>query len=113
VIRQADRCYKGHLRTVSIKIEIDILTNIQKCSDSQLSFRVITEGIEVGAGWTRKGETSNNEYLCLSIAALESGPKKLYANLGKAAGSEDKDLYSVIWNPGDVSPSRRASIRTT
>jgi uncharacterized protein (DUF736 family) len=37
----------------------------------------------------------------LSIAAPEFGPKKLYANLGKAAGSDDKDLYAVIWNPAD------------
>jgi hypothetical protein len=24
-----------------------------------------------------------------------------HANLDKAAGSEDEDLYAVIWNPGD------------
>jgi uncharacterized protein (DUF736 family) len=35
VIGQADRCYKGHLRTVSIQAEIDIPPNIQKSSDSQ------------------------------------------------------------------------------
>jgi uncharacterized protein (DUF736 family) len=101
VTKQADGHYKGTLRTVSIKADIDILPNIQKTSDSQPDFRVMTEGIEIGAGWTRKGETSNKEYVSLSIAAPEFGPKKLYANLGKAAGSDDKDLYAVIWNPAD------------
>jgi uncharacterized protein (DUF736 family) len=101
VTKQADGHYKGTLRTVSIKADIDILPNTQKTSDSQPDFRVVTEGIEIGAGWTRKGETSNKEYVSLSIAAPEFGPKKLYANLGKAAGSDDKDLYAVIWNPGD------------
>jgi uncharacterized protein (DUF736 family) len=43
-----------------------------------------------------KGEASNKEYVSLFIAAPEFGPKKLYANLGKAAGSNDKDLYFVI-----------------
>jgi len=37
----------------------------------------------------------------LSISAPEFGPKKLYANLGRAAGSEDEDLYALIWNPVD------------
>jgi uncharacterized protein (DUF736 family) len=77
------------------------LPNIQKNADSQPDFRVLTQGIEIGAGWTRKGETSGKDYVSLSIAAPEFGPKKLYANLGKAAGSEDEDLYAVIWNPGD------------
>lgn len=101
VTKQADGRYKGNLRTVSIKAEIDILPNIQKTSDSQPDFRVVTEGVEIGAGWTRKSETSGKDYVSLSIAAPEFGPSKLYANLGRAAGSEDKDLYAVIWNPAD------------
>ena len=71
---------------------------MRKIADTQLDFRVVTEGIEIGAGWTRKGETSNKEYVSLSIAAPEFGPKKLCANFGKAAGSDDRDLYAVIWN---------------
>ncbi len=101
VTKQADGRYKGNLRTVSIKAEIDILPNIQKTSDSQPDFRVVTEGVEIGAGWTRKSETSGKDYVSLSIAAPEFGPSKLYANLGRAAGSEDKDRYAVIWNPAD------------
>lgn len=101
VTKLADGRYKGNLRTVSIKAEIDILPNIQKTSDSQPDFRVVTEGVEIGAGWTRKSETSGKDYVSLSIAAPEFGPSKLYANLGRAAGSENKDLYAVIWNPAD------------
>jgi uncharacterized protein (DUF736 family) len=62
---------------------------------------MVIEGIEIGACWTRKGEDSNKEYVSLSIAAPEFGPKKLCANFGKAAGSDDKDLYAVIWSPTD------------
>ena len=101
VTKHADGRYKGHLCTVSIKAEIDILPNIQKNADAQPDFRVVTQGIEIGAGWTRKGETSGKDYVSLSISAPEFGPKKLYANLGKAAGSEDEDLYALIWNPAD------------
>jgi uncharacterized protein (DUF736 family) len=43
-----------------------------------------------------KGEASNKEYVSLSIAAPEFGPKKVYRNFGEAAGSDDKELYAVI-----------------
>ena len=58
VTKQADGRYKGHLRTVSIKAEIDILPNTQKNSDSQPDFRVVTEGVEIGAGWTSENNAS-------------------------------------------------------
>jgi uncharacterized protein (DUF736 family) len=49
VIRQADGCYKGTLRTVSIKADIDILPNTQKTSDSQPDFRLMIEADKIGA----------------------------------------------------------------
>ena len=93
--------FTGQLKTVSIKADIDIVPNVNKTADSQPDYRVLTQGTEIGAGWTKKGETSGKEYVSLSIAAPEFGPKKLYANLGKAAGQEDEHLYAVIWNPAD------------
>jgi uncharacterized protein (DUF736 family) len=101
VTKQTDGHYKGTLRTVSIKADIVILPNTQKTSDTQPDFRVVTEGIEIGAGWTKKGETSGKEYVSLALAAPEFGPKKLYANLGRAAGQDDDSLYALIWNPTD------------
>lgn len=56
---------------------------------------------EIGAGWNRTGETSGRDYVSLSLAAPEFGPRKLYANLGRAAGQDDDDAYAVIWNPAD------------
>jgi uncharacterized protein (DUF736 family) len=72
-----------------------------KTADAQPDYRVLTQGIEIGAGWTKKGETSGKEYVSLALAAPEFGPKKLYANLGRAAGQDDENLYALIWNPTD------------
>ena len=47
------------------------------------------------------GETSGKEYVSLSLAAPEFGPRKLYANLGRAAGQDDDEAFAVIWNPAD------------
>ena len=101
VTKQADGRYKGHLRTVSIRAEIGILSNIHKAADAITDSRVMTQGIEIGAGWTRKGETSGKDSVSLTIAAQEFGPKKLYANLGKVAGADESKLSTVIWNPGE------------
>ena len=101
VRKDNDGRYTGQLKTISIKADIDIVPNANKTTDSQPDFRVLTQGTEIGAGWTKKGETSGKDYVSLSLAAPEFGPKKLYANLGKAAGQDDEHLYAVIWNPAD------------
>ena len=101
VRKENDGRYTGQLKTISIKADIDIVPNANKTADTQPDYRVLTQGTEIGAGWTKKGETSGKEYVSLSLAAPEFGPKKLYANLGKAAGQDDEQLYAVIWNPAD------------
>lgn len=101
VNKQENGSYKGQLRTLSVRADIDIMPNRSKSADNHPDFRVLTQGVEVGAGWIRTGETSGNDYVSLSIAAPEFGPRKLYANLGRAAGQDDQDTYAVIWNPAD------------
>ena len=93
--------FKGQLRTVSIRTDIEILPVEIKTSENQPDFRVFTQGVEIGAGWKRLGETSGKEYVSLTLAAPEFGPQKLYANLGRAAGQDDENCYAVIWNPVD------------
>lgn len=93
--------FKGQLKTLSIRTEIEILPNRSKSSDAQPDYRVSAGGVEVGAGWVRRGETSGKDYVSLSLAAPEFGPRRLYANLGRAAGQEDDDAFAIIWNPAD------------
>lgn len=93
--------FKGQIKTLSIRADIDIIPNTAKGSDMQPDFRVMTAGVEIGAGWVRVGETSGKSYVSLSLAAPEFGPRKLYANLGRAAGQDDNDVFALIWNPAD------------
>src|SRR5487761_1332444 len=104
VTKQANGGYKGQLKTLSIRAEIDLVPNAGKTAENQPDFRVLTKGYEIGAGWLRRGETSGKEYVSLSLAAPEFGPRKLYANLGRAAGQDDDDVFAVIWNPADCPP---------
>lgn len=95
------RSFKGQLRTLSIRTEIEITPNARKTSETHPDYRVSSGGVEVGAGWLRRSETSGNAYVSLTLAAPEFGPRRLYANLGRAAGQDDEDTFAIIWNPAD------------
>ncbi|KQM17233.1 hypothetical protein ASE73_09640 [Sphingomonas sp. Leaf24] len=93
--------FKGQLKTLSIRAEIEIIPNRGKTSENQPDYRVLAEGSEVGGGWIRTGERSGKDYVSLAMAAPEFGPRTLYANLGRAAGQDDEDAFAIIWNPAD------------
>jgi uncharacterized protein (DUF736 family) len=101
VTRNSDGGFSGNLKTLSIRASVEIVPNASKSSDTQPDYRVLSEGVEIGAAWNKVGESSGKDYVSLSLAAPEFGPRKLYANLGRAAGQDDDDAYAVIWNPAD------------
>ena len=101
VTKLEDGRYKGELKTLTIRAEIILVPNGDKGAENHPDYRVFAEGIEVGAAWIRTAETSGNEYVSVSIAAPEFGPRKLYANLGRAAGQDDDSVFALIWNPRD------------
>ena len=101
VTKREDGRYEGELKTLSVRAEIVVLPVGDKASPNQPDYRVMSQGIEIGAGWIRTGQISGKEYVALSIAAPELGSKTLYANLGRAAGQTDPDVYALIWNPQD------------
>lgn len=100
VTRTDNGSFKGQLKTLSIRAEIAIVTNARKANDVQPDYRVFAGDVEIGAGWNRRSETSGRDYVSLSLAAPEFGPRRLYANLGRAAGEGD-DRFPIIWNPAD------------
>ena len=54
---------------------------------------------KVRAAWVKTGEESKEDYVSVTITAPEFGPKRLYANLGRAAGQDDPSVFAIIWNP--------------
>ena len=101
VTKHQDGNFKGQLKTLSFTAPIDILMNPAKNGDKQPDYRVYSRTVEVGAGWIKKGSESGKDYISVSIAAPEFGPKTLYCNLGKAAGQDDDDIMAMIWNPAE------------
>lgn len=101
VTKLATGGYKGQLKTLSIRADIELVPNNTKTADTQPDFRVLAQGVEIGAAWIKTSGVSQKEYVSLSLAAPEFGPRVIYANLGRAAGQDDEDSFAVIWNPAD------------
>ena len=79
--------FKGQLKTLSIRTEIEILPNRSKSADTQPDYRVSAGGVEVGAGWVRRGEMS--------------GRLEFYQQTGNASpGSQVGSLQNFELNPG-------------
>lgn len=95
--------FRGQFKTPTMRrpVKVEILPNVEKRADAQPDYRVYLGGDEVGGAWTRIGEQSGKPYVSLSIAAPEFGPRRIYANLGRAAGQDDEDVLAIIWNPED------------
>lgn len=93
--------FSGQLRTLSIRAAIEVRPNRSKSGDVQPDFRVYSDEVEIGAGWIRVGEVSGKAYVSLSLAAPEFGPRRIYANLGRAAGQDNDRTYAILWNPVD------------
>jgi uncharacterized protein (DUF736 family) len=101
VTKRANGHFEGELRTLSLRTEISIVPVLDKMAPNQPDYRVLSRDVEIGAGWMRKGQASGKDYVSLSIAAPEFGAKTIYANLGRAPGQSDPDVYSLIWSPQD------------
>jgi uncharacterized protein (DUF736 family) len=101
VTKREDGRYEGELRTLSVRADIVIIPVGEKSAESQPDYRVLSQGVEIGAAWLRRGQMSGKEYVSLSISAPELGSKTLYANLGRPAGQSDPNVYALIWNPQD------------
>src|SRR3546814_2742280 len=65
--------YKGQIRTLSIRTDVEIVPNRAKSAPNQPDYRVLSGPVELGAGWIRTGERSGKEYVSLAIAAPDFG----------------------------------------
>ncbi len=101
VTKRDDGRYEGELRTLSIRADVTIVpvaTRSPPTSPTTACCRKASRSVPAGCAKARPPARTTSR---LSIAAPEFGAKTLYANLGRAAGQSDPDVYALIWSPQD------------
>src|SRR3546814_8276374 len=89
----SDVC-SSDLATISIRVPIEIRPNPSKNGEVQPDYRVWSGGVECGAGWLRRSEASGKLYVSLTLEAPEFEPRRIYDNLGRAAGQDNPEIYA-------------------
>ena len=93
--------FKGNLRTLHVRCDIEIVPVPDKASPNHPDYRVLSGGVDLGGGWLNIGEVSGREYIGLTLAHPDLGPRALKLKLGRAAGQDDDDVFALIWNAED------------
>jgi len=101
VTRTQTGAYKGFLKTLHIRADIDIVPVAEKAGPNFPDFRVLSGGVELGAGWLNISQVTGSEYLGLTLSHPDVGPRTIKCQLGRAAGQDDDDVFALIWNAED------------
>jgi uncharacterized protein (DUF736 family) len=87
--------------TVSIRADIDIVSNRDMSADLP-DLPDATQGVEIGAGWIRRGENSGKDKVSLSLGALRvRTPASSQPILCRAVSQSDDNVFALIWNQSD------------
>ncbi|MBA3068105.1 MAG: DUF736 domain-containing protein [Hyphomonas sp.] len=86
-----------------------IRKNADKTAPAQPDYRVFAGEIktEIGGRWIMTAKSSGKEYISLTFADPQIGPRRIYAILAPVKGR--KGRYALLRNPGEGEPASRAS----
>ncbi len=93
--------FEGSLALISLTAPIRIEKNSEKSTEGQPDYRIFAgeTSTEIGGGWMRKAKASGRDYLSLTLADPQIGPRKIFANLAPVKGR--KGRHVILWNPRD------------
>jgi len=93
--------FDGMLSMMNLSAAIRIAKNEEKSMDGQPDYRIFAgeTTTEIGGGWLRKAKASGREYVSITLADPQIGPRRIYANLAPVKGK--KGRHVILWNPRD------------
>lgn len=93
--------FEGTLSMMNFSAAVRIEKNAEKSADGQPDYRVLAgdNAIEIGSGWMRKAKASGREYLSITLADPQIGPRRVFANLAPVKGR--KGRHVILWSPRD------------
>ncbi len=93
--------FEGTVSMMNFSLPIRIEKNADKAADGQPDYRIFAGdgSAEIGGGWMRKAKASGREYLSITLADPQIGPRKIFANLAPVKGKPGRHV--ILWNPRD------------
>ena len=100
-VTETNTGFEGALAMLNLTAPIKIEKNSDKAADSQPDYRIFAGEIltEIGGGWITTAKSSGKEYISLTLADPQIGPRKVYANLAPVKGK--KGRFVLLWNTKD------------
>ncbi len=91
--------FEGTLAMLNLTASIRLEKNDEKQFDGQPDYRIFAgeTSSEIGAGWIRQAKGSGRDYLSLTLADPQIGPRRVYANLAPIKDNDGR--YVILWNP--------------
>jgi uncharacterized protein (DUF736 family) len=91
--------FEGALAMMNLSSPIRIEKNAEKAAEGQPDYRIFAgeTATEIGGGWVRKAKGSGRDYITITLADPQIGPRKIFANLAPVKGK--KGRHVILWNP--------------
>ena len=98
-IEETKTGFEGTLAMIDLSARIRIEKNDEKTAEMQPDYRIYAGDTrsDIGGGWLRKAKASGKEYISLTLADPQIGPRKIYANIAPVKGK--KGRHVILWNP--------------
>tara|TARA_R110002051_G_C8761387_1_gene501733 strand:- start:6530 stop:6850 length:321 start_codon:yes stop_codon:yes gene_type:complete len=91
--------FVGSLTMINLTAPIQFEKNGSKELDLHPDYRIYAgeTSSEIGGGWIRKAKASGRDYVSITLADPQIGPRRIYANLAPVKGKKGKHV--ILWNP--------------
>lgn len=90
--RDESGVYTGTIRTLTLKVKATLRPS-PKENDKAPDYRVMADGVEIGAGWLREARETGAEYLSLKLDD-PSLASPIYATLVQGDNGDHKLIWS-------------------
>lgn len=97
-VTEAKTGFSGSHSMMNLTAPICIEKNADKKVPAQPDYRIFAGDIEteIGGGWIAQAKSSGREYISLTLADPQIGPRKIDANFAPVKGK--KGRYVLLWN---------------
>jgi len=98
-VSETETGFAGALAMMNLSASIRIEKNAEKSADGQPDYRIFAgeTATEIGGGWVRKAKASGRDYVSITLADPQIGPRKIYVNLAPVKGRQGRHV--ILWNP--------------